>query len=325
MSAQPSTLAKALSNLIEDSDVSKFFRECDVSAPDTTGPRTTLLFPRFKEDEPDIYRLCELLWMQVISYVIPVHRRQDAAKTISGSKTGANFAPAARLLAEAKSTFISYSEANPHRASEVGELIAYMVASYYVQATQIVPKMSLKTNANMPVHGLDGIHAKLNGTLMTLYFLESKLSKSAKNGASEYAKSTGSFYKNRKQYLLEFNLMANLGNLEALTDEHRESALKFFDVYGSGGPSRLERFIGVICYNEAEYSKKLPKDDSTSPEAHEDAFEIRYKPLIADHQKAVQTYLTKNDVDCSDCQLFFIAFPNVDALRDVFYEVMKSA
>ena len=55
------------------------------------------------------------------------------------------------------------------RSGEAGEIVLYILNEWVLKAPQIVSKMYLKTNANMPVHGTDGIHARFDETKKKLY------------------------------------------------------------------------------------------------------------------------------------------------------------
>ena len=231
---------------------------------------------------------------------------------------------ATRLLKDTKRAFIEYHKKYPQRASEVGELLAYLIAIEYLQAAQVASKMALKTNGNMPVHGLDGIHATFENEIMTLYFLESKLSSSANSGVKEYAESVAGFGTNRKQYLVEYEILSDLGNLDALSDEDKRTALEYLDVYGPQKSQRIERSVGVVCYTESKhFNNKLEKSKATAPTEHEAHFKSNYAAEFEHHQDAAIKHLKDNGVDISDCEVFFVAVPDVNRLRELFYEVMN--
>jgi hypothetical protein len=175
----------------------------------------------------------------------------------------------------------------------------------------------------MPIHGLDGVHALFENNVMTLYFLESKFSRNANDGVREYAESVAGFGNNRKQYLVEYEILSDLGNLNALDEINKETALEYLDVYGPKKSQRLERSIGVICYSETKhYSDKLPKNRSNPPSAHEQHFQSNYSNELDHHKAAALTHLGNNNVDPSECEVFFIAVPDVNELRRTFYKCM---
>lgn len=322
--AKLKSFADAFAALKETPGVGSFLSACPPISTGKPQPATTLIFPRFREDAPDMEALAEYLWIQAINYVIPLRKRQQANAIAAQSYTGGDMSMSSRLLRETKRTFLEFNEEYPHRAGEVGELLSYLIALEYLQAGQVASKMALKTNGNMPVHGLDGIHASFENGIMILYFLESKLSGSANDGVSEYAKSVSGFGTNRKQYLLEYGIISDLSNLDALSNEDKKTALEYLDVYGPMKSQRIERSIGVVCYTEVKhFNNKLVKSKTTSPSDHEAYFESNYAAEFEHHQNAAIKHLEANDVDTSDCEVFFIAMPDVNKLRELFHEVMN--
>ena len=319
-----STLEKSLARLSEAPPVETYLTACKEESADGSVPEILILFPRFREDEPDVRTLAEFLWLQAVNYVIPVRLRRRVYEEMKSSPSGADLASAARLVQRTKRAFIEFNAKNPYRASEVGELLAYLLALHHLGAVQLASKMALKTNSNMPVHGLDGIHARFSDGVMTLFFLESKLAGSADSGVLKYAESVAGFGSNRKQYLLEYDIIGDLSNLTSLPEEERQLALTYLDVYGTEKANRLERSVGIICYSDsALYSQKLPKTDNTPPAAHEAALAARLSKQYGAHRDLVGIALSKHGVDHAVCKVFLIAFPDVDLLRKTFYEVMN--
>jgi hypothetical protein len=319
-----SQLEDSLKSLLDVPPLETFIKSCGENPPSGELPHIAILFPGFREDEPDIQALAEFLWLQAVNYVIPLRLRQRAKEEAASSPTGADLSSAARLVQRTRKTFIDFNEKHPYRASEVGELLAYLIALKYLDAIQLASKMALKTNSNMPVHGLDGIHVRFCEGLMTLYFLESKLAKSAYSGVQDYAESVKGFGDNRKQYLLEYEIIADLSNLSALSEQDKNTALEYLDVYGPKKSHRIERSIGVICYtDQALYATTLPKSDGTPPIEHEAALAERLSKVYTSHRELVSKALSKKQVDQSVCKVFFIAFPDVNALREGFNKVMN--
>lgn len=317
-------LQSALETLSETPPLDQFLAACIEAPPSETHPPILLLYPRFHEDEPDIDAFVEFLWLQAVNYVVPLRLRRRANEATTASSSGGDLSSSARLLQRTKRAFLEFNQKYPHRSSEVGELLAYLIALRHLDAVQICSKMALKTNSNMPVHGLDGVHAKFSDGVMTLYFLESKLAKTAKSGSEDYAESTGGFGASRKQYLLEYEILADLSNLSALSDVDQEAALEYLDVYGKKKSARLERSIGIICFtDEPLFSEKLPKSDTTTPVQHEAALSSRLVARYADIRKDLVANLSKHGVDASSCRVFYIAVPDVNKLREKFYEVMN--
>lgn len=320
---QQDTLKKALEALLEPSALDNVI-SCAVpidNSPNALQPRTCLLHVRFNEDKPQVEALARFLWKNCTNYALSRRRRAAFRKALIDASE-ADISSAADIVNVVRDVFIEFREKYPSRASEVGEVLAYCVALHYLNAAQMAAKVSLKTSPNMPVHGLDGIHAIFSNNALTMYFLESKLSKTAGDGAREYAKSIAAFLTDEKQYLREYELVGDLGNLDALEGGARELALQHFDVLGHPEIPRRERSVGVICYTEKKhFENKLPISDGDI-DIHEKHFSKNFSADIAHHQSLVSKNLLKLKVPLEKCSVFFVAVPDVNLLRKSFYTAM---
>jgi hypothetical protein len=312
-------IQSALASLLNPSNLSALIA-CAVAldAPsEGEGPRTALLHVRFKEDEPKTEALAEFLWQQCMYYALPRKRRLEFTAEIEK-----DFSVVARVHQIVRNTFIRFNESYPSRASEVGEVLAYCVVQHHLLAAQVAAKMALKTSPNMPVHGLDGIHAAFQSGALTIFFLESKLAGSANSGIKEYAKSAAGFLSDRGQYLREYELISDLGHFDSLEGSAREAALDFFDIVGKPDLPRRERSVGVICYSEKRrFNDKLPVSDGPVT-AHEEHFASRFRNDHKRHRRAANKHIKAAGANTSKCLLFLVAVPDVNDLRKAFYRAM---
>lgn len=315
---EDSRLIAALHALLNPSKVDEHLVCAVADATDAPGegPRTFLLHVRFNEDLPKIADFAQYLWEQCFYYALP-RRRQLAFKKEVEKDPSAML----RVTKAARDAFIAFNEKNPSRASEVAEVLAYCVVQHYLDASQVVAKMGLKTASNMPIHGLDGVHAKYEHGALTIYFLEAKLAKNANGGAKDYAESASNFLSNRSQYLREYQIVSELGNLDALDEPERQLALDHFDILGKPKLQRRERYIGVICYSEQTYGDKLIVTDGPI-DVHEKHFTAKYAARHDHHRTAALKHLKKNGATARKCMVFYVAVPDVNALRKSFYQEM---
>lgn len=117
---------------------------------------------------PRVAALATRLAEEVVSYCIPRSRIEEALNHLGATKSPNKLL---RLQAEAKDLF-----SRLEKSGEGGELLLYYLLESYLGIPQILCKMSLKTNAQMHVHGVDGVHAEMlpDGTL-AVYWGESKV------------------------------------------------------------------------------------------------------------------------------------------------------
>jgi hypothetical protein len=289
---------------------------------DEDSPKACLVQLRFAENEPNVAALASFLWRHAVTYALSRRRRLKLHDEIARLEPG-DMSGYVIPVNAARDAFIEFNKTYPGRASEVGEVLAYCIAMHHLGAVQVAAKMSLKTAANMAVHGLDGIHAKVENGALTVYFLESKLSGSANDGVSEYATSATDFLGGTKKYLLEFSIVRDLGNLDTLQGSDRELALRFFDVIGEPDAPRRQRYIGVVCYSETKlYGKVPPVAKGQEYGFHEKWFASRYTELLQHHWLAARKHLSATGVELEKCSVYFVAVPDVNRLRELFYEQM---
>jgi hypothetical protein len=321
--ADGEALARAMATLLNPSKIDGVVNCCVRAVHDEAweGPRTGLLHVRFGEDRPRVEDFADILWTECMYYALPRRRQEKFRREIAVDLTAV-----VRCHRAVRDLFIEFNARHPERASELGEVLAYCLVQEHLGAAQVASKMSLKTAANMPVHGLDGIHAVFENGALTVYFLESKLASEGRRGVASYAASAAEFLGDRRQYLREYEIVADLGNLDALEGEERQRALDHFDVIGHPELSRRERFVGIICHSEpGHFGKRLPIRDDQPPDIHERDFAQRY---AADHGKlriVARTQLLRHGADPAKAIVLFVAVPDVRELRKAFYAAMGVA
>lgn len=312
-------LQNGLKRLLENSALDAYVSLAAASTS-PSAPHSSLMYVRFKENLGNSLALADFLCNQALNYALSRKRRLEVRKRMVESE-GADISSMGSIFTAVRDAFIEFHEEHPSRASEVGEVLAYCIALTQLGAAQVAAKMSLKTSSNMPVHGLDGLHAKVENGCLYLYFLESKLSTSANNGVADYAESVAGFGSDVKQYLLEYTLARDMGNLDSLDGTERELAIQAFDVMGAPNlVARRERSVGVIMYTDGLFGKLPPVADGQPADFHEKEFVNAYAKLLKHHQDAALKHLTKHSVDPNKCRVYYVAVPDVNDLRELFYE-----
>lgn len=302
-------------------------KQAVASEPSHT-PRVDLLFLRFTEAVPDENGLAEVVCHQVINYAIPKRKMIDIQNQIKANPSDMSIL--SKLVNEARRAFIAYKAdeltGKPQtRYSEVGEVIAFCLASHFLTAGQVAAKMALKTNSEMPVYGLDGIHVRTetDGTL-TVFYLESKMVGLAKSGGEQYAESAAGFAKDRKHKLNEQRIARDLSNLDILEGAIKETALKYFNPYSQEREKVRERFVGVIIYDEAAYTDKIKVTDDTLVDAHQNHFVNKFSPQHAQLSADLAAVLAKKGVDAGTCRAFYLAVPSTSKLKELFAKEMSN-
>nr|WP_254213198.1 DUF1837 domain-containing protein [Burkholderia multivorans] len=279
-----------------------------------------------REHEPQIHELAELLSDQLVNYAIPLAKRQKAFLSGSASNTGGDMAALQRLQREAKRLLVSFNEKNLGRYGEVGELVSYVVAVHFLGAAQIAAKMALKTSSEMPVHGVDGLHARMEADgSVTFFLLESKVIPNATDASREMLKSVAEHQAGRKRQLNELRLVSDLSNLDSLEGEAREAAKSYFNAYASNGNYLMRRdvHVGSLVFSESSYQDRLPRDFTKPMTIHEEHLESLY---AAKHDSFTATLKKQADdqgIDLGGCVVFLIAIPDVNEFKRIFAGLTK--
>lgn len=326
MPDQPASLSENLKDLLTPQKDFPVFMKVAALSADTDAPRVDLLYLRYLEATPDEQGLAEIVCHQVVNYALPKRKIKELIEQSAGTL---DLSLHSKLLAEARRAFIEYddkatgSRANV-RYAEIGEVIAFCVASHYLTAGQVAAKMALKTNSEMPVYGLDGIHirAEPDGTV-TVFFMEAKMVGDAESGAEQYANSAGGFANDRKHKLNEQRIARDLSNLDVLEKAAKEAALDYFDPYSQKQETVRERFVGVVVHSCQGYADKIPITDATPLDAHEKKYLAHYSPQKASLSAKMKKALDKVGVEHGRCRTFFLAVPDVANLKKLFSEAMK--
>jgi len=317
--APPADIAAAIEALKNPCDLDAILA-CAASHTDECpgGPRTGLLHPRFREDVPLVDDLARILADQCVYYALPRRKRLELHQQIK-----ADISKIARTMAVVRDVFVDFNAKHPSRASEVGEVLAYCVAQTHLSAAQMASKMALKTSANMPVHGLDGVHAKFEDGVLTVYFLEAKLASGPQVGALRYAKSAAEFSANKKQYHREYQLVSDLGHFDSLEGPARQAALDYFDIWNKPAALPLrERYVGVICHSEPKhFADQLPIDDDAL-DIHEKHFSQLYVADRDAHRAYANKVIKKAGGNPAKSILYFVAVPDINELRKAFYNAI---
>lgn len=317
----PLSLSNVIQKLLDKSPLDNFVR-CAVelsSTPPSKAPQVALLHVRFREDIPSTRAFADFLGNQAANYALS-RRRRDAYQARIASAENADVSAAQELSRAVRRAFIEFRKAHPSRASEVGEVLAYCIAVHHLQASQLIAKMALKTSNNMPVYGLDGIHASVINGELNVFFLESKLAGTAASGTADYAESVSGFLKDDEQYEHEYGLVTSLGNLDALEVAEKALMMDYLDVFSNPNAARRERSVGVVCFSEVKHFKNKLQVDSGPLSKHEDHFGVLYKKDFNRHYTNLSNQLAAKKVDPNKCMVYLVAVPNVDELRELFYD-----
>jgi Cap4 SAVED domain len=280
-----------------------------------------LVYLRMQGDKPQLPQLAELLTSLLVDYALPLTKRRQANAAGVASPSGGTTAAHLRLLREAQRLLVKFTEEHRARYGELGELLSYAIAVHYLRAPQLGSKMALKTNSNMPVHGVDGLHVRpnANGTV-TFFILESKIVPNATDASRAMMESIAGYQDDRNKLLNELRLVTDMSNLDALEGAQREEAKSYFDAYSTTGNhlKRRDMYLGSLVISEEAYQDKPAHDPNAIHDAHEQHLESLYKAKHPRFRDNLANQAKAKSVNLNECEVFLIAVPDVDELKRAF-------
>jgi hypothetical protein len=163
-------------------------------APSTTcgGGHITIRahYLPFRNGKPRVGELLDVIRGYICNFAMSRAEIDSVHQKVSAMTPQERMVAYNKLRDDAADLFIK-AQISTNRNGECGELLLYLLTEWILDAPQILAKMSMKTNASMPVHGSDGIHIKYDEALDKLIFFwgEAKLHATV-NGAMASAVSS---------------------------------------------------------------------------------------------------------------------------------------
>lgn len=314
---QTETLETALAAIKKDwSVLSSRIRsvEHDVST-DHSHLNLRLHYPALRDAQPTVEDLVRAISLFLAHFSLP--RKQVEAVYAAQESMTSHFEKhqaISRLEQEARALFIRARKSSD-RTGEAGELLLYLFTEWLLDAPQIIAKMSLKTSAQMPVHGSDGIHVRFDSSSKRLIFYsgEAKLYSDLNKGiASAVGSIKAGLSAERTQH--EIELVQRHIDFSGLDDPARTALLRYLDPFDEASNDRVEVVTCLIGFDFAGYLT-LASAAAKNPDAD-------FKRLATAQLQKVGPTIAKALIDAGlphqRVELFLLPLPSVTVLRDLF-------
>lgn len=245
---------------------------------------------------------------RLIDFAIP---RSELEKAHNEFATTGSSELWARLQHRARNLFSSAEV-----TGEAGELLLFCLVEAVLQAPQVLCKLSLKTNANMHVHGIDGLHVRFDKERqeLSLFWGESKMkgefSAAVKSGLSDLHP----FLCGDPTKARERDLQLVRDNVDLLDDELEDALVEYLDPDSSRAASTIHRGTCLIGFDATNYP--------TTANTHElDAVVASVAKSFGRWRKAVHTRISELDaLDSAIVDVFLVPLPSTDQFRQAFLE-----
>lgn len=269
----------------------------------------------FRQGEPTVDDLVDVLNNHVIAFCLPKFKIRDAREEVISTK---NLTEAqevfSRIHNEACGYYIRAAKGSS-RSGEGGEVLLYMLNEWILGAPQIVSKMFLKTNYDMPVHGNDGIHARYdtNTKELILYWGESKVQSTLPNAL---ASALGSIeeYINNEMYKHEIKIVNNHYDFDNASEEAKKEFLAYFHPYKEQSNKRRVVYSCLLSYNHSHWREAW----QASGKKYEEQFQKDLRTYLDSYIPRFEKALNRRNLSHLEFHFFVFPFPNVQEFRDKF-------
>lgn len=274
-----------------------------------------LHYPALRDAQATVEELIGVVALYLTHFSLPRKRVEAVYAAQETMRTPFERHQAISLLErEARSLFIR-ARTSSQRTGEAGELLLYLLTEWLLDAPQIIAKMSLKTSAQMPVHGSDGIHARFDAESNRLIFYsgEAKLHSDLTNAIASAVTSIKSSV-SREKMQHEIELVRRHIDFSGIDEPARSALLRYLDPYEEAYNDRLEVVTCLVGFDFTGYTDlaaDAPEDPDTSFRASVTAKLREVGPAFA---KALRDAGLPNQ----RVELFLFPVPSVSVLRDLF-------
>jgi len=278
-----------------------------------------LHYPALRDARATVEELVDTIAQCLTHYSLPRKLIQDAYASWPTMATDFERHRAiTRLEAEARSLFIRARKSS-HRTGEAGELLLYLLTEWLLDAPQIIAKMSLKTSAQMPIHGSDGVHARLDkkSHRLILYSGEAKLH-SDLDAAIRSAVDSIKAAVSHEKISHEIALVRRNIDFAGLDEQSRSSLLRYLDPFDEASNDRIEIVTCLIGFDFAAFNE-LTADGEHSADA---SFQSLATTKLRDAAPRVARALIAAGLAKQRIELFLFPVPSVAMLRDLFQDAI---
>lgn len=278
------------------------------------GVTLRLHFPAFRQGRATIRELVEVAWLHLTPFALS---RQEIGKVTAlyGKIPVEEFQlRTTQLNAAAAKLFVKAHKAT-NRSGEAGELILYLLTEWILGAPQVIAKMTLKTNPQMPVNGADGVHVRYcsETSRLFIYWGESKMyadiGAAINSAAKSIAKSLGQEEIDHELQLVQRNI-----DFTALDEESKAALLRYLDPHEEEYNSRQDVITCLLGFDFDGFQK-------VSASGGKDA-EATFRGLAIDALSEVApkvaAALKATGLSDQNIEIFLFPLPAVQEFRNLF-------
>ena len=272
-------------------------------------------YPAFRSGGPTMADFIDVLLQFISRFALPRAERNRAFAMLQTKSFEEIELESNRLRNKAVRTFIRAHEVT-ERQGEAGELILYLLTEWIIEAPQVLAKMSLKTNPNMPVHGADGVHVKYNPARDSIrfYFGESKMQPSLGAALRGAAKSIAKAVR-EEETRYEVDLVTTHIDATGLSEAEKQSLLRHLHPWTEEANAREEAVTSLLLFEYDGYTRLTAHDAL----AREKEFENLLAADLAKAAPRIGKIFKAAGLEAHRVELFLLPLPSVSDFRERFH------
>ena len=267
----------------------------------------------FRDGQPTFNDFIDTVADHLIPFCLPRSEIRNAQNKLSKGDHVAAGRIMMQLTEKARALFIKAKKGS-HRSGEAGEIVLYILTEWLLKAPQIVSKMYLKTNNQMPVHGTDGIHARYDkdSKQLYLYWGESKAHVKISSALSSALDSIKDFIDNG-QDKREIGIVATYSDLDNIDKDSKAAFLRYLDPYAEESNKRIEIHSCLLVF-EFNLPKGTKLDDA------EKKFIELTRNQVNSFIETIRLSVEGKGLGPQRFEFFLLPVPSVQEFRDKFQE-----
>lgn len=267
----------------------------------------------FRDGHPTFQNFIETIADHIIPFCLPRSEIRAAQQALTAGDHVAAGRIMIQLCNRANSLFIKAKKGS-HRSGEAGEILLYMLTEWLLHAPQIVSKMYLKTNNQMPVYGTDGIHARFDDATkkLHLYWGESKAHVTIASALSSALDSIKEFIDDGHERR-EIEIVASYLDFDSIDASSKEAFLKYLDPYSEESNDRIVVHSCLLIF-------ELNNPEGIKEEEAEPLFVKLVQEEAHQFVKSISAAVQAKGLAPQRFEFFLIPVPSVQAFRDKFQE-----
>ncbi len=202
-----------------------------------------------------------------------------------------------------------------NRNGEAGELLLCLLTEWILDAPQLLAKMSLKTNPEMPVHGSDGVHIRFCSETKRLIFFwgESKLYKNLSEAIAAASKSISKALQSGA-VKHELSLVRRYIDFTGLEAEAKRAIKTHLNPFKEDSNERVNVITCLIGFDFTGYTPQ----PGIKRDAVETAFKLELEKQLPNWSDDIAGMFKDQGLSDQRVEVFFFPLPSVAEFRKIF-------